>query len=137
MQSNEQQQQARRSQPAKTSAGAKVVLVLILAFMAMLVLGSCLSDHPGAGSASATATARITCYGATSLDDVAPVLEAYVHSDVAALAGLLARGKAIELEQGTRVTVVGARDAGVTPVLIDSGFHAGQRCYVWDKFLAR
>jgi hypothetical protein len=80
------------------------------------------------------AETRLACYCATDYNSIGPVLRAYKDSDVVALAGLIDRGKAIELAKGTRVYVVGRED-GVATVLVESGYHSGQKCYVWGKFI--
>ena len=93
---------------------------------------------PAASTARSSAgetTIRLTCYCALSYDDVFPVLEAYAHNDAEALYGLLSRGKAIELKEGTRVYAGSPDRGGAVRVSIESGFHSGESCYVRHKFV--
>jgi hypothetical protein len=80
------------------------------------------------------AQTRLTCYCATDYDSIGLVLRAYKDSDAEVLAGLIVRGKAIELAKGTHVYVAGRED-GVATVLVESGYHSGQKCYLWGKFI--
>ena len=83
---------------------------------------------------SKSGVTKLTCYCATDYGSVSSVLSAYKDSDVAALAGLISRGKAMKLDQGTKVYIAG-RDQGVHTVLIESGFHSGEKCYICGRFV--
>jgi len=91
-----------------------------------------LANRSTSGTA-AQETIKVTCYCATDYDDAGDILRAYHDQDTPALAGLLMRGKAIELASGTKVHVVNRED--VEAILIESGFHSGERCYIWHKFV--
>lgn len=50
--------------------------------------------------------------------------------DRAAIAGMLARGKAFQVERGVRVVTGGEIDMGISLAHIESGFQAGRKCYI-------
>ena len=92
------------------------------------------TSQSGGTEPSSDKTVQLTSYCALSFDDVGSLLGVYAHSDAEALAGLLARGKVIELKKGTKVFVAG-EDNGVDTVLVESGFHSGEKCWIWGKFV--
>ena len=65
---------------------------------------------------------------ADNFDDAGEIGIAVTRGDTAAVAGMLARGKAFQVEEGTLMTG-GEVDRGISLVHVDSGFHAGQKCY--------
>ena len=65
-----------------------------------------------------------------TLDDAMNVGIAVRNSDTPALAGLLARGKAFEVAEGTQVHSGGEIDYGICLVNIESGSQIGRRCYI-------
>src|SRR5438045_2832057 len=63
---------------------------------------------------------KVACACATDYASIGAMLRAYRNQDVAALSGLIARRKAIQIDAGTRVLVVGI-DNGVSSVVVQSG----------------
>ena len=53
----------------------------------------------------------------------------------AALAGLLARDRAFQVEEGTRVDAIVDADMGIVASRISSGFHVGEACYISRRAL--
>lgn len=139
-----QKVQARNKTRTRTSRWSDLLMVgfaILLAVLVMLVINA-YKSHNGtlssasAPSASTTGNTKLTCYCATSYDSVVPLFRAYASSDASALYGLISRAKAIQLNEGTRVHVLDS-DNGVAAVLVESGFHSGERCWIWEKFIAR
>jgi hypothetical protein len=80
------------------------------------------------------ATAEYDSYCATDRESVSPLLHALAEKDSAAILGLIQRQKAIMIERGTRVYVIDT-EAGVATVHIESGYHSGQTCRIWEKYI--
>ena len=70
-----------------------------------------------------------------SLDDAGQVGIAVHDGDTAALAGLLARGRAFQVESGTRVVAAGGDSMGISSPHIESGVQAGRDCYISTRAL--
>jgi hypothetical protein len=43
---------------------------------------------------------------------------------------MIARGSAFQVEGGTRVVSGGEVDMGISLMHVDSGYHAGEKCYI-------
>jgi hypothetical protein len=80
-------------------------------------------------SADGVMTLRATYWCGVTFDDAGMIGVAVYHKDTMALAGLLGRGKAFQVEQGTRI-VTGGSDMGISLGFIQSGFQAGRKCYI-------
>ena len=93
---------------------------------------------PGASGFPVT---RIACPCATDDESRLILLRAYDLHDSAAIAGLVARGHAIQLAAGTKVSIDEPlenllRPDSATPVVqIQSGAHVGEGCYLWRQFI--
>lgn len=105
-----------------------------LGFMVVLViLAHYVSQNSGTGAGTSTGgekTVRATCWCAESFEDAGQVWLAVGRGDTPAVYGLLARGKAYEVAEGTRVLDTGVSDYGITGTIVKSGFHAGRKCYI-------
>ena len=91
--------------------------------------GTQLATSPSS-SASGLRTLRATYWCAESFDDAGQIAIAVSRSDTAAIAGMLARGNAFQVERGTQVVTGGETDMGLSLVHIESGFQAGRKCYL-------
>jgi len=78
---------------------------------------------------------RGTYWCGESFDDAGEIGTAVSRGDTAALAGLLARGSAFQVEGGTRVISGGEIDMGISLVHIASGFQSGRKCYISTRAL--
>jgi hypothetical protein len=87
-------------------------------------------DYSPKKTAPGQKTVRAAYWCGVSFDDAGMVGVAVSRGDTAALAGLLARGNAFQVEAGTRVISGGEIDMGISLVHIDSGFQAGRKCYI-------
>jgi hypothetical protein len=81
-------------------------------------------------STRGTRSLRGTYWCGESFDDAALIGIAVSRGDTAAIAGLLERGKAFQVEGGTRVTSGGEIDMGISLVHIESGYQVGRKCYI-------
>lgn len=116
---------------------AAVVAILMAIALFIVIFG----ERPSAdsnqkvrpSSAASTSTAS-DCICAASLDDVVNVLEAYRSRDSEALMGLVGRGKARLLKEGTRLYVAGNYEHQLS-VLIESGAESGERCWIDSSFV--
>ena len=84
-------------------------------------------DYGPKKTAPGQKTVRGTYWCGVSFDDAGMVGVAVSRGDTAALAGLLARGNAYQVEAGTRVISGGEIEMGISLVHIDSGFQAGRK----------
>lgn len=100
-----------------------------LLLCAAAILAACGMDEP-----SEIRQTKIKCYCAVDDDNIAPLMRAYRDADVQALAGLLERKKALELDAETSVGTLFAKD-GATYIRIQNGFHSGEKCFVPTGFL--
>ena len=140
--------------PQKTSARAWVVrggfVLFVLSILSLLIV--IFRFHPptptpapraaavrndtdkvwnyGPKKTSGAMTLRGTYWCGETFDDAARIGIAVNRSDTAALAGLLARGNAFQVEKGTRVVSGGIVDMGISLVIINSGFQSGRKCYI-------
>jgi hypothetical protein len=113
------------------------VLVLFLLFV-IVVLFSVLHDQESAkpqASRSATRTLRGTYWCGNTFDEAGYIGIAVSHGDKEALAGLLARGDAFQVEGGTTVSAGLEIDAGISSVTIESGSQIGRTCYISTRAL--
>jgi hypothetical protein len=72
---------------------------------------------------------------AASYDGVGSVLAAYRESDTAALAGLIARNKAMDLAANTKVSIV-SHNGFFVKVVANSGSRKGGSCWIYSGFLS-
>jgi hypothetical protein len=87
-------------------------------------------DSINEGSQSGTKTVRGRYWCTESFDDAGQIGAAVTRGDSAAIAGMLARGKAFQVESGTRVVTGSETGMGISLVHIESGFQAGRKCYI-------
>jgi hypothetical protein len=107
---------------------------IALAISAILLNGCSQSKPPVKQAAKAEASRpilvtldkRILC--ATSRSNTTLVLAAYRTWDLQAMDGLVARGKAMWIERGTKLAVVRI-DENVAAAGINSGFQIGESCW--------
>ena len=110
------------------------ITFLTFAIVGVLVI---IASLPGGGDVTSTSTStagekivRATCWCAEGFEDAAEVWLAVGRGDTRAVAGLLARGKAYQVDAGTTVLDTGVSDAGIAGAIVKSGLHAGRRCYI-------
>jgi hypothetical protein len=127
--------------PPKTSVAAWVVLCIFVLFVITLVIGF-LAEQPHttstpspSSSTSGVRTLRGRYWCAESLDDAGQIGIAVTRGDTAAIAGMLARGKAFEVEKGTRVMSGGEIDMGISLTHVLSGYQVGRECYIPTRAL--
>jgi hypothetical protein len=87
-------------------------------------------DYGEKKKTSGLMTVRGTYWCGRSFDDAGMIGVAVSRGDTAALAGLIARGNAFQVEGGTRVISGGEVEMGISLVHVESGFQAGQKCYI-------
>jgi hypothetical protein len=131
--------EAQREPRAKGFAVAVLAIFALFVFL-VIVFGSGSSgsqQSPGVTSVSASGikTLRTTYWCGESFDDAGRIGIAVARGDTAALAGLLARGKAFQVAEGTSFVTGGEIDMGISLVRIESGYHAGRKCYVPTRVL--
>jgi hypothetical protein len=115
------------------------VLVLFLLFV-IVVIFSVIHDQEEANSKvqapkNAPRTLRGTYWCGNTFDDAGYIRIAANHADKEALAGLLARGKAFQVEGGTTVSAGVEIDAGISSVTVESGSQIGRTCYIPTRAL--
>jgi hypothetical protein len=119
----------------KTGMGsilAVIALSIILVFSVLWVIGLGLEGTSKETSASEVLSGPALC--AASISDIAAVLSAYKDHDLDAMAGLLRRGKALQLKAGTKLHVL-THDQGMASVLIESGGNSGESCWIYGALL--
>jgi hypothetical protein len=131
-----QREACQELQPPKRGATGKVILGIIV-FLVITVLTGCSSEEhhttsnsSPSSSKSGVRTVRGTYWCAENFDDAGQIGIAVTRGDTAAIAGMLARGKAFQVEEGTLVVTGGEIDMGISRVHIESGFQAGRDCYI-------
>jgi hypothetical protein len=70
-----------------------------------------------------------------SLDDAMLMWQAVKRKDIEGVRGLIARGKAFEVQDGTEVRVMGGGDFGISPAIVETGAHVGDTCWAPDNDL--
>jgi hypothetical protein len=78
---------------------------------------------------------RATYWCGESFEDAGQIGLAVANGDTPAIAGMLTRGKAFQVEGGTRVLSGGEIDMGISLVHITSGFQSGRKCYITTNAL--
>lgn len=111
-----------------------IAAVFLIAMIAVVILSIANSDAPASSAATGQARLRLTAQCGRTFQDGLQIGIAYGRSDTMALAGLLARNQAFTLPAGTPVQIL-TTDNGIAAIQIDSGFHAGERCYLPAKWL--
>lgn len=91
--------------------------------------------QPKPEPASGSMTVRATYWCGQSFNDAGEVQLAVARGDSQALAGLLSRGNAFQVEGGTRVISGGEIEMGISLVHVESGFQAGRKCYISTRAL--
>ena len=106
--------------------------VLVLGLVAIINAASGTSSPSPAKAAeeSRDKTIRATFWCGVDFDDAGHIATAVSRGDTAAIAGLLARGRAFQVEEGTRVHDAGWPDMGISTVYIESGSQVGRNCYI-------
>ena len=74
------------------------VLIFFCGLLALIMTGT-FAEHTSEKPRSGVT--RIQCLCATDQDSIGPMLRAYKDDDLAAVAGLFSRGKAIQIAEGT------------------------------------
>ena len=75
-----------------------------------------------------------TCFCGRSKSDAGTIYRAVAASDTEAVKGLLDRGKALRMDKGTWVRVVGVT-GGMAYIRILSGYQAGETCWIPEGLL--
>jgi hypothetical protein len=134
--------EARQEPPAPKRSVAPVVILGVLALLVIIrIVGSAektegpTSTPSPSSSTSGERTVRGTYWCGVSFDDAGQIGIAVHDGDTAAIAGMLSRGKAFQVEGGTRVVAGGGNDKGISLVHIESGFQAGRDCYISTRAL--
>ena len=131
----------REPQPPKKSVAPMVILGVVAFFVIILIAGSLAektettSTPSPLPSTSGVRTVRGTYWCGESFDDAVQIGMAVHDGDTAALAGMLSRGNAFQVEGGTRVVTGGGNDMGISFAHIESGFQAGRGCYISTRAL--
>jgi hypothetical protein len=119
--------------PKKGIAG-KVILGLFILFVIIRFISSFSGSSSSSRSSSPSSplsgekTVRATYWCADSYDGAMWIAVAVRDNDAQALRGLIVRGKAFEVEKGTRMVGAGST-GGVFTGVIQSGAHIGRECY--------
>ena len=125
-------QQSRRPYIIVT-LGSLAVLVLVVVLIALSSLDKSDTSQPStvrSSSESGPKTLRATYWCGESFDDAGQIGLSVSRGDTTAIAGMIARGVAFQVEKDTEVTGGAKSDMGISLVHIDSGFQAGRKCYI-------
>jgi hypothetical protein len=125
--------------PEKTKPLTWVVLGIFVLFGLLLIIGF-LSPSPtrtvtAQNSGAGAKALRGTYWCGVTFEDARRISIAVSRQDTMAVAGLLARGQAFEVEAGTRVVSGGEIDMGISLATIESGFQMGRKCYISTRAL--
>ena len=115
----------------------KHIIFLTAVFLAIGVFFSMKNRGDGEAPRQAESKERVirqACFCAPSQGDVGTLYRAIAAADTEAVAGLLARGKALRLAEGTRVRMAGVM-SGEAYVRILSGYQAGETCWIPEGLL--
>jgi hypothetical protein len=134
----------KQTPPAQKQGGVwKIVLFMAIAFVMLLIFGHTSDQQQGSSTPSSVSrisaialtpedgskTLRGTCWCGERFDDAMEIGMAVNRGDTAAVFGLLTRGKAFQVEGGTKVFSAG-EDMGISTVLVKSGLQTGRKCYI-------
>jgi hypothetical protein len=113
-----------------------LVPIAVCAILVALFIAVTPPDSTSATSSTQTATMhgpkslRAPFWCGNTFDDAGQIGIAVSRKDVAAIAGLMAREHAFEIDEGTRVVSGGEIGYGISRVHVESGFQAGRECYL-------
>ena len=114
----------------------RLVLMLCIVFVASCNNTASTTEETsttGKGAGTDTKTSH-SCECVLSRDNLVTLYRAYSNKDIEALAGLVSRGDAIQLQENTDVHIL-ARGSGGVSVLVGSGFYSGKSCWLFENFL--
>jgi hypothetical protein len=130
-------------QPSKPGSMLGAIVFFFICVVVVLValaaggdlsrrMGDSKTDAPVAESSKRTVSLTTAC--SKSIGDAASLVAAYSARDLDAVDGLVLRGKAIVLKEGTTVDVLN-RDGSIVGVYIDTGSNIGESCWLPESFL--
>lgn len=107
-----------------------VIVVLVSVGIVVFFIAVSATERPIPHSAPGARRIAETYWCGVEMDDAVEVGMAVKRGDTAAIAGLISRGKAYQVEAGTEVSQGIEIDFGISAVVVDSGYHVGRRCYI-------
>jgi zinc-ribbon domain len=126
---------ARPALPLMQPTIRRRIIPVVLSVVALVVLAVGHLDVAAAPETKGVFPFTWPC--ATERGDAAKIYVAMRDQDLLAIAGLVDRGKAFEVHKGDHFTSLGHDRDGIGVVLITSGYHVHQVCYLPATYIAR